>query len=122
MVEVGGIWGDSGIQEFKYLRIRSSASRSPRRFISPSTLYPSSLNGLVYDTSVTFGMHVAISKQRFLYLRSILRGHFVTSRLSAPVMAFALHATKTFGDINYCERRKDKERIKINTFCLNQSH
>jgi len=86
---------DSGIQEFKYLQIRSPVPRSSHRFMFPSILYPTSLNGLVYDTSVTFGMHVAISKQRFLYLRSILRGHFVTSRLSALVIAFALHA-KTF--------------------------
>lgn len=85
-------------------------SHSPRRFISPSTLHPSSLNGFVYDTSVTFGMHVAISKQRFLY-RSILRGHFVTSRsLNAPVMAFALHATKTFGNVNHREKRKGSKR------------
>jgi len=67
-------------------------------------------------TSVTFGMYVAISKQRFLYLRSILWGHFVTFA-SAPVMVFALHAIKTFDYINCCEKKKEKIQ-KLKRFML----
>jgi len=52
-------------------------------------------------------MYVAISKQRFLYLQSILWGHFVTFA-SAPVMDFALHAIKTFDYIKCYERKKEK--------------
>jgi len=60
--------GGGGIRQNPNTLEFDRRSRSRRRFTSPSALYPrpSSLNGLVYDTSVTFGMHAAISKQRFL--------------------------------------------------------
>lgn len=74
--------GREGTLEFEnsnILEFGHPVFRAPSHFISPSILYSTSLNGLVYDTSVTFGMHAAISKQRFLHSRSILRGHFVIS-------------------------------------------
>lgn len=76
-------------------------------YIPFDPLYPTSLNELVYDISLTFGMHAAISKQRFLYPRSILRRHFVTSRLKYPCYGFsALHVSKTFENRKY-ERNKN---------------